>query len=89
MLDAIAAVADADALLAAVDELKPSLVLTDIRLPPTHTDEGLVGVCEHPAVHTLPTRHMMATRAKYIRFSLPEGRTGGDRPAGRAPGRDP
>ncbi|MBP2706299.1 response regulator transcription factor [Microbispora sp. RL4-1S] len=37
----VAAVADAEALLRAVDEHDPDLVLTDVRMPPTHTDEGL------------------------------------------------
>jgi DNA-binding NarL/FixJ family response regulator len=36
-----AAVADADALLAAVIEHRPDAVIADIRMPPTHTDEGL------------------------------------------------
>ena len=36
-----AAVGDAPGLLAAVDEHVPDLVITDIRMPPTHTDEGL------------------------------------------------
>jgi DNA-binding NarL/FixJ family response regulator len=33
--------ADLDALRAAVAEASPEVVLTDIRMPPTHTDEGL------------------------------------------------
>jgi DNA-binding NarL/FixJ family response regulator/class 3 adenylate cyclase len=33
--------ADADQLLAAVMELRPDVVVTDIRMPPTHTTEGL------------------------------------------------
>jgi DNA-binding NarL/FixJ family response regulator len=33
--------ADADSLLAAVEEEQPDAVLTDIRMPPTHTDEGI------------------------------------------------
>jgi DNA-binding NarL/FixJ family response regulator len=37
----VAAVADADALLTAVAEHRPELVLTDIRMPPGFTDEGL------------------------------------------------
>jgi DNA-binding NarL/FixJ family response regulator len=36
-----AAVADAEALRAAVTEHAPDAVIADIRMPPTHTDEGL------------------------------------------------
>ncbi|MEU4428852.1 response regulator transcription factor [Actinoplanes sp. NPDC024001] len=36
-----AAVADADALLSAVDEHRPDLVVVDVRMPPTHRDEGI------------------------------------------------
>src|ERR1700743_334360 len=36
-----AAVADGDALLAAVAEHEPDVAVVDIRMPPTHTDEGL------------------------------------------------
>jgi len=36
-----AAVADADALLRAVDEHRPDLVVVDVRMPPAHRDEGL------------------------------------------------
>ena len=32
---------DLDELRAAVDESKPDVVITDIRMPPTHTDEGI------------------------------------------------
>ena len=52
-----AAVADADALLAAVAEHNPDVVVTDIRMPPTHTDEGLRAAAElrkhHPEVGVL------------------------------------
>ncbi|AGZ44556.1 response regulator transcription factor [Actinoplanes friuliensis] len=37
----VAAVGDGDALLEAVAEHRPDLVITDIRMPPDHTDEGL------------------------------------------------
>ena len=37
----VASCADRDSLLAAVDEHKPDVVLTDIRMPPTRTDEGI------------------------------------------------
>ncbi|TDQ53826.1 response regulator transcription factor [Actinorugispora endophytica] len=39
--DVVASVGDADALLAAVAEHEPDLVVTDIRMPPGFTDEGL------------------------------------------------
>ena len=34
-------VGDAEALLASVRDLGPDVALVDIRMPPTHTDEGL------------------------------------------------
>ncbi|SBT43692.1 response regulator transcription factor [Micromonospora auratinigra] len=37
----VAAVGDAPALMAAVDEHRPDLVVTDVRMPPGFTDEGL------------------------------------------------
>ncbi|MFC5821499.1 MULTISPECIES: response regulator transcription factor [Nonomuraea] len=37
----VAAVAEAEGLLRAAEEHRPDLVLTDVRMPPTHTDEGL------------------------------------------------
>jgi len=37
----VAAVGDVDALLAAVGEHRPDIVVTDVRMPPTFTDEGL------------------------------------------------
>ncbi|MGH2573227.1 MAG: response regulator transcription factor [Actinomycetota bacterium] len=40
-LDLVATVSDRDALLGAVEEYLPDAVLTDIRMPPTHTTEGI------------------------------------------------
>jgi len=40
-LDVVAAVADLDSLRAAIDREGPDVVLTDIRMPPTNTDEGI------------------------------------------------
>ncbi|WP_327089660.1 response regulator transcription factor [Nonomuraea sp. NBC_01738] len=37
----VAAVPDAEGLLRAAEEHRPELVVTDVRMPPTHTDEGL------------------------------------------------
>jgi DNA-binding NarL/FixJ family response regulator len=46
--------ADAGELLAAVDAMPPDIVITDIRMPPSHTTEGLVAAAEirerHPKV---------------------------------------
>jgi DNA-binding NarL/FixJ family response regulator len=39
--DVVAAVPDADQLLRAVAEHRPELVVADVRMPPTHTDEGI------------------------------------------------
>lgn len=44
--EVVGAVADAEALLAAVRELKPELVVTDVRMPPGHSDEGLRAALE-------------------------------------------
>lgn len=39
--DVIASVSDADALLDAVEQDRPDIVVTDVRMPPGHSDEGL------------------------------------------------
>ena len=44
--DVVAAVGDADALLDAVTEHQPQLCVVDVRMPPTHTDEGLRAAIE-------------------------------------------
>ena len=53
----VAAVGDADAAVAAVDELVPDIVVMDVRMPPTHTDEGIRAALRirraHPAVAVL------------------------------------
>ncbi|MEV4108406.1 response regulator transcription factor [Nonomuraea sp. NPDC049695] len=41
-----AAVSDGDALVAAVAEHRPDVVVVDVRMPPTHTDEGLRAALE-------------------------------------------
>ena len=55
--DVVAAVGDADALLDAVTEHAPDLCLVDVRMPPTHTDEGVRAAIEirrrHPGVAVL------------------------------------
>jgi len=53
----VAAVADASALLAAVAEHDPDVAVADVRMPPTHTDEGLRAAIElrrdHPRTGVL------------------------------------
>jgi DNA-binding NarL/FixJ family response regulator len=53
-LEVVASCGDHDSLLAAVDEHRPDAVLCDIRMPPTHTDEGIRAAlairARHPAI---------------------------------------
>jgi DNA-binding NarL/FixJ family response regulator len=53
----VAQAADADDLLGQVRRLQPDIAVIDIRMPPTHTDEGLVAAqhirAEHPTVGVL------------------------------------
>jgi DNA-binding NarL/FixJ family response regulator len=52
--EVVAAVDDAEALLAFVAHTRPDVVVTDIRMPPDHTDEGLRAAAtiraEHPDI---------------------------------------
>ncbi|MEV6344766.1 response regulator transcription factor [Actinoplanes sp. NPDC051851] len=61
-----AAVGDAGALLDAVDEHRPDVVIADIRMPPTHTDEGLRAALEirsrHPQTGVLVLSQYVETR---------------------------
>lgn len=55
--EVVAAVGDADALLAYTARSMPDVVIVDIRMPPTHTDEGLRAAArirdEHPGIAIL------------------------------------
>jgi len=61
-----AAVADGDALLGAVAEHHPDVAVVDIRMPPTHTDEGLRAALElrrrHPQTGVLVLSQYIETR---------------------------
>jgi DNA-binding NarL/FixJ family response regulator len=61
-----AAVGDGDALLAAVAEHGPDVVVADIRMPPTQTDEGLRAAVEirrrHPGTGVLVLSQYIETR---------------------------
>ena len=56
-MDVVAQCEDADDLLRKVRTLEPDVVIVDIRLPPTHSDEGLQAAlelrAEHPSVGVL------------------------------------
>ena len=61
-----AAVADAEGLLTAVAADHPDVVVVDIRMPPTHTDEGLRAALElrrdHPGIGVLVLSQYIETR---------------------------
>ncbi len=45
-LDVVATTDNPEAFLAAVDEHDPDVAIVDVRMPPTHTDEGIVAAVE-------------------------------------------
>jgi DNA-binding NarL/FixJ family response regulator len=53
-VELISSVSDLDTLLAAVEDLKPDVVLTDIRMPPSHSTEGIEAArkirADHPDI---------------------------------------
>jgi len=61
-----AEVADGDALLAAVARWHPDVAVVDVRMPPTHTDEGLRAALrlrsEHPGTGVLVLSQYIETR---------------------------
>jgi DNA-binding NarL/FixJ family response regulator len=64
----VAAVADGDSLLRAVSELHPDVAIIDVRMPPTHCDEGLQAAQaikrDHPGVGVLVfSQHIEASSA--------------------------
>jgi DNA-binding NarL/FixJ family response regulator len=76
--DVVAAVADGDALLEAAIEHHPDVVVADIRMPPTHTDEGLRAAIalrrEQPDTGVLVFSQYVETR--YATKLLAEGSAG-------------
>ncbi len=65
--DVVAAVADAESLRRAVDTHRPDVAIIDVRMPPTHTDEGLRAAQsiheDHPQVGVLVFSQYIETRS--------------------------
>jgi DNA-binding NarL/FixJ family response regulator len=76
-----AAVADGDALLAAVAEHRPDVAVVDIRMPPTHTDEGLRAALklrdDHPSTGVLVFSQYIETKYTARLLGAAGGGTGG------------
>jgi DNA-binding NarL/FixJ family response regulator len=66
--DVVAAVGDAEALIAAVEEHHPDLVVTDIRMPPGFSDEGLRAACRLRTREALP----VVALSQYVERSYAE-----------------
>ncbi len=64
--EVVAELGDADRLLNRVSELRPDLVVVDIRMPPTHTVEGLIAAIDikrdHPHVGVMVLSQHLETR---------------------------
>jgi DNA-binding NarL/FixJ family response regulator len=76
--DVVAAVADADELIQAVGSHQPDVAVIDVRMPPTHTDEGLRAAMtirrDHPEVGTLVfSQYIEARAAAELLASSPAG----------------
>jgi DNA-binding NarL/FixJ family response regulator len=77
-VDVVGEAEDADGLLGHVARARPDVAIVDIRMPPTHTDEGLVAVqrirAEHPAVGVLVLSEYVEPRyAMRLLEEHPEG----------------
>jgi DNA-binding NarL/FixJ family response regulator len=77
--EVVAAVADGDALCAAVAEHHPDVTVVDVRMPPTHTDEGLRAAValrrDHPGLGVLLFSQYVET--SYAEELLGAGASGG------------
>jgi DNA-binding NarL/FixJ family response regulator len=74
----VAQVGDGAALVAAVDTHRPDAAVVDIRMPPTHTNEGLVAALDlrasHPEVGVLVlSHHVESTHAARLLADDPRG----------------
>jgi len=76
--DVVAAVANAEELIHAVTSHQPDVAVIDVRMPPTHTDEGLRAAVairrDHPGVGTLVfSQYIEARAAAELLASSPAG----------------
>ena len=76
--DVVAAAPNADELIQAVGTLRPDVAVIDVRMPPTHTDEGLRAAMairrDHPEVGTLVfSQYIEARVAAELLASSPAG----------------
>jgi DNA-binding NarL/FixJ family response regulator len=77
-VEVVGTAADRDELLEAVDALAPDVVVTDIRMPPTHTTEGVEAATEIQARHPDVGVVVLTLYAEpaYARTLLGEGSAG-------------
>ena len=65
-IDVVGKAGTAEELVRRVQLTRPDVAIVDIRMPPTHTDEGLVAAAdirrEHPAVGVLVLSHYVESR---------------------------
>ena len=76
-VEVVAEVADGEALVREVDAHRPDVAIVDIRMPPTHTDEGLVAALRiraaQPGVGVLVlSQHLEASYATRLLEALPD-----------------
>jgi DNA-binding NarL/FixJ family response regulator len=79
--DVVAAVGDAEALRSAVAAHRPDVAVIDVRMPPTHTDEGLRAAVairrDHPGLAVLVFSQYIETSYAAQLFGPPSPATGG------------
>lgn len=79
-VEVIASVGDASALTTAVAEDEPDAVIVDIKMPPTHTDEGITAALDirarHPNVAVLVLSHYLDSRYALRLLEHQEGSVG-------------
>jgi DNA-binding NarL/FixJ family response regulator len=68
--EVVAQAGNADELLTAVDEHRPDVAITDIRMPPTHTDEGLQAAQKIRAKHGSATGILVLSQYIETTFAM-------------------